>query len=96
MNNSNIIDEIIKVLKEYVDNPDVVKVSDAEYRISDRIRDIKFIFVINIERLTYRVQCIHINEFTFIDSDEFGRAVSTLKIIHRICEDIEVILRKYK
>lgn len=94
--NDNVINEIVEMLKNYTDNPEVVKVSDFEYRIADRIRDLKFVFVINIERLTYKVQCFHIDEFTFIYSDEIGRMISNFKVLHEICERIEVILKKFK
>ena len=92
----NIIDDIVKALKEYVSNPEVIKVSDAEYRIADRIRDLKFIFVINTERATYRIQCFHLDDFTFINSEDLGRMISNFKILHEACERIEVILKKYR
>lgn len=94
--NDNIIDEILKPIDEQVEGSEVVKVSEAEYRIANRIRDLKFVFIINTERLTYRVQCHNIDEFTFINSEDLGRMISNFKVLTTICEGIEVVLKKYK
>lgn len=90
---NDIIIEFEKLLKNYVDNPEIVKVSENEYHIRDRIRDLKFRYIINTDKLTYRVQCTHIDEFTFIDSYSLGMMISNFKILYEISEALEVILK---
>ena len=94
--NNEIINEIIKVVENHAGRSEVIDISDVEYRINSRLRDLRFTLILDLDRFHYRVQCSTINDFMFIAAEEIYLMISSFKELQYICEEIEIIFKKYK
>ena len=91
-----IINEIKKFFNNNIGEVEITQVSDEEYRIQGKIRDLHFVYVINVNRLIYRLQCYHKENFIFTEDEAVGYMSRNFKTLQEVSFEIYRILKKYK